>query len=131
MGITSHDLRKQQPNRMIDTEKQLSCKRCGQNFECQPGDITHCQCRQLIVSKETLQFLEKTYWGCLCVNCLQEVDQKIRHLQGRVFPKPNELREGIHYYKENGFWVFTQIYHMLRGSCCKSGCRHCPYGFKK
>lgn len=35
------------------------------------------------------------------------------------------------YYMENGLVVFTAAYHLKRGYCCKSGCRHCPYGFKK
>ena len=35
------------------------------------------------------------------------------------------------FYMENGFVVFTEAYHLRRGYCCKSGCRHCPYGFKK
>jgi len=35
------------------------------------------------------------------------------------------------YYIENGLYVFTEAYHLKRGYCCKSGCRHCPYGFKK
>lgn len=35
------------------------------------------------------------------------------------------------YYWENGLMVFTEAYHRRRGYCCKSGCRHCPYGFKK
>lgn len=35
--------------------------------------------------------------------------------------------EGIHYYKENGMVVFTENYHMVRGECCGSKCRHCPY----
>jgi len=26
-----------------------------------------------------------------------------------------------------GLWVFTATYHLDRGSCCDSGCRHCPY----
>jgi uncharacterized protein (TIGR00290 family) len=25
--------------------------------------------------------------------------------------------------------VFTTAYHLRRGYCCESGCRHCPYGF--
>jgi hypothetical protein len=28
-------------------------------------------------------------------------------------------------------WVFTEFYHLLRGHCCKNGCRHCVYGHKK
>ncbi|MFM8318063.1 MAG: DUF5522 domain-containing protein [Bacteroidota bacterium] len=26
--------------------------------------------------------------------------------------------------------VFTEAYHMIRGYCCRSGCKHCVYGFK-
>src|SRR5690606_37039551 len=31
------------------------------------------------------------------------------------------------YYWENGLMVFTRQYHLKRGYCCGSGCRHCPY----
>lgn len=31
------------------------------------------------------------------------------------------------YYLENGKVVFTPNYHIERGDCCGSGCRHCPY----
>lgn len=37
------------------------------------------------------------------------------------------LKENKHYYMENGFMVFTQDYHLARGSCCGNMCRHCPY----
>jgi len=35
------------------------------------------------------------------------------------------------YYSEEGFIVFTEKYHLKRGHCCQSGCKHCPYGFNK
>lgn len=28
---------------------------------------------------------------------------------------------------ENGLLVYTAAYHLKRGTCCGSGCRHCPY----
>ena len=31
------------------------------------------------------------------------------------------------YYMENGFLVVTESYHIKRGYCCGSSCRHCPY----
>jgi hypothetical protein len=31
------------------------------------------------------------------------------------------------FYMENGFLVFTAAYHLRRGYCCNSDCRHCPY----
>jgi hypothetical protein len=32
------------------------------------------------------------------------------------------------YYFEGPYMVFTAAYHLKRGYCCNSGCRHCPYG---
>ena len=31
------------------------------------------------------------------------------------------------YYFEGPNLVFTAAYHLKRGACCGSGCRHCPY----
>ena len=46
-------------------------------------------------------------------------------------PKPQALKQGKDYYIENGLFVFTEHYLLKRGYCCESGCRHCPYGFRK
>jgi hypothetical protein len=42
-----------------------------------------------------------------------------------------ELVEGVDYYWDGPYMVFTAEYLLNRGFCCQSGCRHCPYGFKK
>ncbi len=54
------------------------------------------------------------------------------------YQKPRNMRlqsaslvEGRDYYLENGLYVFTAYYLRQRGYCCQSGCRHCPYGFRK
>lgn len=39
------------------------------------------------------------------------------------------LEEGDHYFTSEGYIVFTEQYHLKRGYCCESGCRHCPYGY--
>ncbi len=31
-------------------------------------------------------------------------------------------------YLDGPYLVFTAQYHLRRGYCCNSGCRHCPYG---
>ena len=36
-----------------------------------------------------------------------------------------------YYFNEQGFMVFTEHYHLKRGYCCKSGCKHCPYKTKE
>ncbi|MCA1620221.1 MAG: DUF5522 domain-containing protein [Acidobacteria bacterium] len=37
------------------------------------------------------------------------------------------LVEGEDFYREGAYVVFTARYHLRRGFCCGSGCRHCPY----
>ncbi len=32
------------------------------------------------------------------------------------------------FYMDGPYLVFTEAYHLRRGYCCQSGCRHCPYG---
>ncbi len=31
------------------------------------------------------------------------------------------------FYMEGPYMVFTEAYHLRRGYCCHSDCRHCPY----
>ncbi len=45
--------------------------------------------------------------------------------------KNEDPREEPMYYMENGLMVFTRAFHLKRGYCCRSGCRHCPYGHGK
>jgi hypothetical protein len=41
-------------------------------------------------------------------------------------PDPLPLEPGD-FYMEDGYLVFTAQYHLKRGTCCGSQCRHCPY----
>ncbi|NBR13895.1 MAG: hypothetical protein EBQ94_10045 [Flavobacteriales bacterium] len=47
------------------------------------------------------------------------------------FSKRSNLNEEDYYLSEEGYIVFTASYHLKRGYCCKSGCKHCPYGYDK
>ncbi|HBH07685.1 MAG TPA: hypothetical protein DDX92_13900 [Flavobacteriales bacterium] len=40
-----------------------------------------------------------------------------------------ELDPEDYYLSEEGYVVFTSMYHLKRGYCCRSGCINCPYGF--
>jgi len=53
------------------------------------------------------------------------ISLKISDYMKQIIP----IEEGDFYWSENGFRVFTKQYHLKRGSCCESGCRHCPYGY--
>lgn len=35
----------------------------------------------------------------------------------------------LSYLTPEGYTVFTSDYHRKRGTCCKSNCLHCPYGY--
>jgi Family of unknown function (DUF5522) len=45
----------------------------------------------------------------------------------KSIPSPKRLVEGIDFYIENGYYVFTAFFLKNRGTCCKNKCRHCPY----
>ena len=42
-----------------------------------------------------------------------------------------ELKKDEYYYAKEGYIVFTERYHLKRGYCCYSNCRHCPFKKKK
>jgi hypothetical protein len=108
------------------------CLRCNEAFECHSGHIADCACSTVAIEPATRVFLEKTAYGCVCPRCLAEVNELVVTGGNAVFPtKREQMVEGVHYYLEGGYWVFTPLYHFLRGYCCKNGCRHCAYGFSK
>lgn len=47
------------------------------------------------------------------------------------FSKLGNLEPDDYYRTEEGYIVFTAKYLLKRGYCCKSGCKHCPYGYNK
>lgn len=47
------------------------------------------------------------------------------------FSKRSNLDSEDYYLSEEGYIVFTEKHHLKRGYCCKSGCKHCPYGYDK
>ena len=68
---------------------------------------------------------------CLCETCLQSIaddpditwDALVARRQTLAPPAPIEGD----FYLEGSAIVFTEQYHLRRGYCCSSGCRHCPY----
>ena len=49
----------------------------------------------------------------------------------KMYNKRIPLEKGDYYTNEQGYKVFTEQYHLKRGYCCKSGCKHCPYNYDK
>ena len=42
-------------------------------------------------------------------------------------PTPSSDLAPEDFYWEGPYLVFTAAYHLKRGTCCNSNCRHCPY----
>ena len=89
-----------------------SCPRCGASLSC-GAKAGSCWCAELpavpVVDPAT---------DCLCRACLTA------ELAGNTDAM---LLEGRDFYREGAAIVFTAAYHLRRGFCCGSGCRHCPY----
>lgn len=114
-----------------------NCPHCQKDFECSSKAINACWCAQypaLLSPEEGV--------ACLCRDCLKEIllpraraivadilagrrENDIRDL----YPQPSrKLIEGLDFYREGGLMVLTAWFHLKRGYCCGSGCRHCAYG---
>ena len=53
-------------------------------------------------------------------------DDRTRHRRPDPAAEPEQLAPEDFYY-EGPYLVFTAAYHLKRGYCCNSDCRHCPY----
>lgn len=114
----------------MDKHEEKYCGKCNTRFICKVGDIENCQCNTVKLSDESIEFLSTTNFDCLCKDCLLQVNQDVKVAGNYRFPTQKEMYiEGLHFYKEGEYWVFTPLYHLLRGYCCKNNCRHCVYGY--
>ncbi|MFT5621151.1 MAG: hypothetical protein ACI9QR_001484 [Flavobacteriaceae bacterium] len=107
---------------------QKECSRCKNDLQCNTEDISSCACNQLVISPRTKDFLKKTNYDCLCNSCLSELNETFQQIDEE--DALADLEEGKHYYIESAYVVFTEYFHISRGYCCKSNCRHCAYGYK-
>ena len=113
---------------MLEESNKL-CSRCLKPIICNKEDINNCFCKEVYLSDKTLNFLSKTKYDCLCDTCLEHYNTLMNEVATKSAASMM-IPGNLHYYKENGCIVFTELYHATRGFCCKNGCRHCPYGYK-
>ncbi len=109
------------------------CPRCGNKFECKLGDIINCQCSNVALTEASSVFLRSTFYDdCLCNKCMIDINQMVSFSEIHPLPQQEELLiKGLHYHYENNLLIFTELYHLQRGYCCKNECKNCAYGFKK
>lgn len=60
--------------------------------------------------------------ACICEACVTTF-----HRAQEASTRTPKILSGDFYFDLGGLMVFTSQYHLRRGYCCGSGCRHCPY----
>lgn len=60
---------------------------------------------------------------------MRPVDEPCQDFFDENHKRAIELGQEFYIDKATGFQVWTELYHLKRGTCCESACRHCPYGF--
>jgi hypothetical protein len=97
------------------------------------------RCREVVMQEFTKdmategfsRYRSQTFYSVLCLTCAEYLMALFERVQGHRVPAVGDpLQEGFHYEMEGTNLVFTEAYHMMRGHCCQSGCKHCVYGFK-
>jgi hypothetical protein len=65
-----------------------TCPRCGQAFECKPGNITQCQCFGLALTEKESGFIAERYNDCLCRDCLVQLKNQVEFFKEKFITKP-------------------------------------------
>lgn len=117
----------QQQPKLQGMSVQMNCSRCGIEVLCNEKKGNIAFENDLVFIEQTKIFLKKTSYNCLCSQCSKDINNLVCDLLKEE--EVGELQLGKHYYMEVGYMVFTEYFHMIRGYCCKSNCRHCAYGF--
>jgi len=108
-----------------------NCPLCGQPNECRLCTASTykgpCWCEAVKIPAELLARVpaELVNKACICKRCIETA---LREAHQKT---PFQARAGDFYFEPGGLLVFTEAYHLRRGYCCGSGCRHCPYPNEK
>lgn len=63
----------------MNTHEMKYCPRCHSAFECKAGNIFSCQCNKINLSEKEKEYLACNYTDCLCVDCLEDIKQKLKN----------------------------------------------------
>jgi hypothetical protein len=58
--------------------------------------------------------------ACICRDCVMKFHRTTSGIAAK------KILPGDFYF-DGGLTVFTAEFHLRRGHCCDSGCRHCPF----
>ena len=103
-----------------------------------------CWCERMDLPEALLAQVpaEQRRLACICRSCVQKAQAERDAEAVRLRPRASgdlpaaapagssrAVDEDFYVDPVSGYRVFTEAYHLRRGRCCESGCRHCPFGF--
>ncbi|HUA66694.1 MAG TPA: cysteine-rich CWC family protein [Alphaproteobacteria bacterium] len=112
------------PAKQFDTGR---CPLCGNPNNCQLCATDPykgpCWCAKVEIPDALLAQvpLDLRNKACICRHCIMEFHRSKN--SGTTRPQISS----DDFYFENGLMVFKAAWHLRRGYCCGSNCRHCPY----
>jgi hypothetical protein len=111
------------------------CPLCGGENRCQRASTGAykgpCWCESVEFPDGLLDQLNDSERNrrCICANCVDRHPTAAAAPTGRPTPTlPTAPLGPADYYTDTlGRMVFTEQFHLRRGTCCGNDCRHCPY----
>ncbi|MEJ7779881.1 MAG: cysteine-rich CWC family protein [Daejeonella sp.] len=58
----------------------ISCERCGTRIECKANSFSQCQCSQVQLNLNEVQYVSELHDGCLCAQCLKDLREEYQSL---------------------------------------------------
>lgn len=58
----------------------IGCERCGARIECKANSFTKCQCSEVQLTLNEMEYIATCYDACLCANCLLALQQEYQQL---------------------------------------------------
>ncbi|PKD21656.1 hypothetical protein APR41_01330 [Salegentibacter salinarum] len=77
------------------------CPRCKTAFECKVGSIQLCQCADIKLDNEELEYIRDLYENCLCASCMKELktefhnrnyQDKLKNILGVFYRSPKNQK---------------------------------------
>jgi hypothetical protein len=56
----------------------IHCERCGAGMECKANSFTKCQCSNVQLNLNEVQYISENYEGCMCAKCLGELKEEYK-----------------------------------------------------
>jgi hypothetical protein len=104
-----------------------NCPLCARPNDCQLCTVASykgpCWCAKVKIPEALIAQVppELQNKACICLTCVMKF-----HRGSAAGIAPPKVLPGDFYF-EGRMVVFTAEYHLRRGYCCESNCRHCPY----